>query len=209
MNQTRETVFLVDDDAAVLKALERVMRSAGLEPRAFGSADAFLDALPPKAAGCIVLDISMPGRDGLALQEALAERGSELPVIFLTAHGDVPRSVRAMKRGAADFLSKPVDDEVLLRAVREALSADRERRGVRQQRDSVRERIATLTDRERQVLEGVVAGRLNKQIAGALGIAEKTVKVHRGRVMEKLQASSVAELVRMVELARPGSKPRP
>ena len=209
MNQSRETVFLVDDDAAVLKALERVMRSAGLEPRAFASADAFLDAFQPNVAGCIVLDISMPGRDGLALQEALAERGSELPVIFLTAHGDVPRSVRAMKRGAADFLAKPVDDEVLLGAVREALSADRERRGARQQRDRIRERLATLTDRERQVLDGVVAGRLNKQIGGALGIAEKTVKVHRGRVMEKLQATSVAELVRMVEAARPASKPRP
>jgi FixJ family two-component response regulator len=206
MKDPRETVFLIDDDAGVLKSLERVMRSAGLEPRPFGSADAFLEKFDPGAAGCIVLDISMPGRDGLALQEALAERGSELPVIFLTAHGDVPRSVRAMKRGAADFLSKPVDDEVLLAAVREALIADRERRGVREQRDRIRERLATLTDRERQVLDGVVAGRLNKQIGGALGIAEKTVKVHRGRVMEKLQASSVAELVRMVELARPAPK---
>lgn len=205
MNQPRETVFLIDDDAAVLKALERVMRSAALEPRAFGSADAFLEAFEPGSAGCIVLDISMPGRDGLSLQEALAERGSELPVIFLTAHGDVPRSVRAMKRGAADFLSKPVDDEVLLAAVREALREDREKRVLRERRDRIRERLATLTARERQVLEGVAAGKLNKQIGGALGIAEKTVKVHRGRAMEKLQASSVAELVRMLELAGTGS----
>jgi FixJ family two-component response regulator len=138
------------------------------------------------------------------LQEALVERGSELPVLFLTAHGDVPRSVRAMKRGAVDFLVKPVDDEVLLEAVRAALRADRERREGREDRGRVRDRLATLTDRERQVLDGVIAGRLNKQIAGALGIAEKTVKIHRGRVMEKMHASSVAELVRMVEPFRGG-----
>jgi RNA polymerase sigma factor (sigma-70 family) len=198
MSETTPTVFLIDDDAPVLTALGRVMRSAGLASRAFGSAEAFLEALEPGVAGCIVLDISMPGRDGLSLQEALVDRGIDLPVIFLTAHADVPRTVRAMKRGAADFLSKPVDDEVLLAAVRDALRSDRERRGAREERDRIRERLATLTERERQVLEGVVAGRLNKQIGGALGIAEKTVKVHRGRVMEKLRASSVAELVRMV-----------
>jgi FixJ family two-component response regulator len=207
VSESTPTVFLIDDDAPVLTALGQVMRSAGLPSRAFGSAEAFLEALEPRVAGCIVLDISMPGRDGLSLQEALVDRGIDLPVIFLTAHGDVPRTVRAMKRGAADFLSKPVDDEVLLAAVRDALKADGERRAVREQRDRVRERLATLTERERQVLEGVVAGRLNKQIGGALGIAEKTVKVHRGRLMEKLQASSVADLVRMVELARPKSRP--
>jgi FixJ family two-component response regulator len=199
-----ETVFLVDDDPAVLKSLERLMRSAGLVPRAFSAPDAFLAAFDPRSAGCIVLDVSMPGRDGLNLQEALAERGSELPVLFLTAHGDVPGSVRAMKRGAVDFLTKPVDDEVLLEAVRGALRADRERREGREDRGRVRDRLGTLTERERQVLDGVVAGRLNKQIAGALGIAEKTVKIHRGRVMEKMQASSVAELVRMVEPFRGG-----
>jgi FixJ family two-component response regulator len=199
-----ETVFLVDDDPAVLRSLERLIRSAGLEPRAFSAADAFLAAFDTRSAGCIVLDVSMPGRDGLMLQEALVERGSELPVLFLTAHGDVPRSVRAMTRGAVDFLVKPVDDEVLLEAVRAALRADRERREGREDRGRVRDRLATLTDRERQVLDGVIAGRLNKQIAGALGIAEKTVKIHRGRVMEKMHASSVAELVRMVEPFRGG-----
>ena len=199
-----ETVFLVDDDPAVLKSLERLMRSAGLAPRGFSGPDAFLAAFDPRSAGCIVLDVSMPGRDGLTLQEALVERGSELPVLFLTAHGDVPRSVRAMKRGAVDFLTKPVDDEVLLEAVRGALRADRQRREGREDRGRVRDRLATLTERERQVLDGVIAGRLNKQIAGALGIAEKTVKIHRGRVMEKMQASSVAELVRMVEPFRGG-----
>jgi FixJ family two-component response regulator len=203
-----DVVFLVDDDPAVLKSLERLIRSAGLDPRAFSSADAFLRAFDSRAAGCIVLDLSMPGRDGLAIQEALAERGSELPVLFLTAHADVPRSVRAMKRGAVDFLTKPVDDEVLLKAVRDALRADRDRRAGREDRESVRERLATLTERERQVLDGVVSGRLNKQIAGALGIAEKTVKIHRGRVMEKMKASSVAELVRMVEPFRKIPDPR-
>jgi len=195
----KDVVFIVDDDPAVLKALTRLMQSAGFEARPFGAADEFLKAYEPRAGGCIVLDLSMPGRDGLAIQDALAERGSELPVIFLTGHGDVPRSVRAMKGGAVDFLSKPIDDEVLLRAVRDALRADGERRGGREERERVRERLATLTERERQVLDGVVAGKLNKQIAGALGIAEKTVKVHRGRVMEKMGATSVADLVRMLE----------
>jgi len=181
-----DVVFLVDDDPAVLKSLERLIRSAGLDPRAFSSADAFLRAFDSRAAGCIVLDLSMPGRDGLAIQEALAERGSELPVLFLTAHADVPRSVRAMKRGAVDFLTKPVDDEVLLKAVRDALRADRDRRAGREDRESVRERLATLTERERQVLDGVLSGRLNKQIAGALGIAEKTVKIHVSRILHKL-----------------------
>jgi len=199
----REVVFIVDDDPAVLKALTRLIVSAGLEARPFGAPDEFLKAYEPRSGGCIVLDLSMPGRDGLAIQDALAERGSELPVIFLTGHGDVPRSVRAMKAGAVDFLSKPVDDQVLLRAVQDALRADRERRGGREERERVRERVASLTERERQVLDGVIAGKLNKQIAGALGIAEKTVKVHRGRVMEKMGADSVAELVRMLERTEP------
>ncbi|HEX4439888.1 MAG TPA: response regulator [Thermoanaerobaculia bacterium] len=197
----RETVFLVDDDPAVLKSLSRLLDSAGFQPRPFGSPDAFLEAFDPAAAGCVVLDLSMPGRDGLELQEALARRGSELPVIFLTGRGDVPQSVRAMKRGAVDFLSKPVDDEVLLAAIREALGRDRERREGREERAAILERLETLTERERQVLDGVAEGRLNKQIGGTLGIAEKTVKVHRGRAMEKMKAGSVAELVRMLERA--------
>ena len=197
----RETVFLVDDDPAVLKSLSRLLDSAGFRPRPFGSPDAFLEAFEPAAEGCIVLDLSMPGRDGLELQEALAKRGSELPVIFLTGRGDVPQSVRAMKRGAVDFLSKPVEDEVLLASIREALSRDRERRSGRGERAAILARLETLTERERQVLDGVAEGRLNKQIGGALGIAEKTVKVHRARAMEKMQAGSVAELVRMLERA--------
>jgi FixJ family two-component response regulator len=196
-----ERVYLVDDEPAVVKALSRLLRSAGLEAVPFGSAEEFLAGVDPEPEGCVVLDVSMPGLDGLALQEALAARGIELPTLFLTGHGDIPRSVRAMKGGAVDFLTKPVDDGAFLRAVREALERGRAGRAGREETAGLRKRLATLSRREREVLAGVVAGRLNKQIAGELGIAEKTVKVHRGRVMEKMQASSVAELVRMADRA--------
>ena len=199
MSFSGERVFVVDDDPGVRKSLARLLRSAGLEPIAFESAQEFLSNLGPEAAGCAILDLTMPGLDGLAVQRELTSRGSALPVIFLTGHGDVPKSVQAMKGGAADFLTKPVDDEVLLAAVRRALEADRANRDSRRARAEIRERLETLTSREREVMEGVVAGRLNKQIASDLGIAEKTVKVHRGRVMEKMVASSVAELVRMAD----------
>ena len=196
-----ERVYLVDDDAAVLKALTRLLRSTGLEASAFGSPAEFLARIHPDDAGCVVLDLAMPGLDGLALQEALASRGVELPTLFLTGHGDVPQSVKAMKRGAVDFLTKPVDDQAFLRAVREALERGRAARAERGESARVAGLLATLTPREREVLEGVIEGRLNKQIAADLGIAEKTVKVHRGRVMEKMNAPSVAELVRMAERA--------
>jgi FixJ family two-component response regulator len=196
-----ERVYLVDDEPAVLKALSRLLRSAGFEAAAFGSPEEFLARVDPAAEGCVVLDISMPGLDGLALQDALAARGVELPTLFLTGHGDIPQSVRAMKKGAVDFLTKPVDDDVFLRAVREALERGRDGRADREETARIRSRLASLSPREREVLAGVVAGRLNKQIAGELGIAEKTVKVHRGRVMEKMQAHSVAELVRMADRA--------
>ena len=201
MNATTERVYLVDDEPAVLKALSRLLRSAGLEAVAFGSPEEFLARVDPDAEGCVVLDVAMPGLDGLALQEALVSRGIALPTLFLTGHGDVPQSVRAMKGGAVDFLTKPVDDAVFLRAVREALERGRSGRTDREESARIRSRLATLTPREREVLEGVVAGRLNKQIGGELGIAEKTVKVHRGRVMEKMEARSVAELVRMADRA--------
>jgi FixJ family two-component response regulator len=201
LSSSRERVFVVDDDPAVRKSLARLLRSAGLEAIAFGSPEEFLRSIGADAAGCAILDVTMPGLDGLALQRELASRGTELPVIFLTGHGDVPMSVQAMKGGARDFLTKPVDDEVLLAAVRRTLETDRAGRESRRERAAIRERLGTLTAREREVLEGVVAGRLNKQIASDLGIAEKTVKVHRGRVMEKMAASSVAELVRMADRA--------
>jgi FixJ family two-component response regulator len=201
MKTSVERVFLVDDDPAVLKALARLLRSSGLEAVTFGSPQEFLERVAGTETGCVVLDLAMPGLDGLALQEAMASRGMELPTLFLTGHGDIPQSVRAMKKGAVDFLTKPVDDAVFLRTVREALARGRAGRADREESTRVRERLAALTPREREVLAGVVAGRLNKQIAGDLGIAEKTVKVHRGRVMEKMEAGSVAELVRLADRA--------
>ncbi|HEY6931262.1 MAG TPA: response regulator [Thermoanaerobaculia bacterium] len=202
MSGSRERVFVVDDDPGVRKSLSRLLRSAGFEPLAFGSAEEFLRQLSADASGCLILDISMPGLDGLALQNELSSRGGELSVVFLTGHGDIPRSVRAMKSGAIDFLTKPVDDDVLLASVRQALDAERSGRHVRHEIAGIERRLATLTDREHQVLDGVVAGRLNKQIAGDLRITEKTVKVHRARVMVKMEASSLAELVRFVSLIR-------
>jgi FixJ family two-component response regulator len=197
MSGPRETVFVVDDDPAVLKSFSRLLRSAGFDAHAFGSPKEFLDRLDANATGCLILDVSMPELDGLALQEALSARGCELPILFVTGRGDVPRSVEAMKRGAVDFLTKPVDGEILLRAVRQAVEKERARRRVRTEIAEIRGRLATLTPREREVLQGVVAGQLNKQIAGHLGAAEKTIKVHRARVMEKMEADSVADLVRL------------
>jgi len=193
----KPAVFLVDDDASVLKGLRRLLASAGLRVVAFESPQEFLEGLDRDAGGCVVLDHSMPGLTGLELQQALAARGSALPVIFLTGKGDIPTSVRAMKGGAADFLTKPVDGEVLLAAVRGALERDRSQRAEREERAGIERRLATLTAREREVLRHVVAGLLNKQIAARLGTVEKTVKVHRARVMEKMQARSLAELVRL------------
>jgi FixJ family two-component response regulator len=193
------TVFLVDDDPSVLKGLARLLRSAKLNAVAFASAQEFLDKHDPHAAGCLVLDVAMPGFDGLQLQQALIRKGSEMPIIFLTGHGDIPMGVRAMKGGAIDFLTKPVNDEELLRAIHLAIEADRVRRQSRAERDDIRRRLATLTPREREVLDQVIAGKLNKQIAADLGAAEKTIKIHRGRVMEKMQAQSVVELVRIAE----------
>jgi FixJ family two-component response regulator len=197
----RERVYLVDDDAAVLRSVSRLLRSAGLDPVGYGSADAFLRELAPDAVGCVVLDLSMPGLDGLALQRELSARGSALPVVFMSGHADVPKSVSAMKEGAVDFLTKPVRGQVLLQAVEKALSRNRASREDRRAVDELHRRVASLTQREREVMEGVAAGRLNKQIAGELGIAEQTVKVHRARVMEKMAAASVADLVRMVDRA--------
>ena len=201
MSPSGERVFVVDDDSAVRKSLSRLLRSAGIDALPFASPDEFLAHVPSDASGCLVLDVQMPGLDGLALQRELASRGSEIPIVFLTGHGDVPRSVQAMKHGASDFLTKPVEDGVLLRAVRLALDTDRQGRKARAEVADVRRRAKTLTSREREVLDGVVAGRLNKQIAGDLGISEKTVKVHRGRVMEKMGAASLADLVRLADRA--------
>jgi FixJ family two-component response regulator len=182
------TVFLVDDDAAVLKALARVLRAEGWAVETFESAEAFLARPESVTRGCLVLDVSMPGLDGLALQQRLAGVGRTLPIVFVTGHGDIPTSVRAIKAGAADFLTKPVDADALIAAIRIAIAQDAATA-------ALRERLATLTEREREVLSGVVAGKLNKQIAGDLGIVEQTVKFHRARIMERMHAKTVAELI--------------
>lgn len=200
MAQRAGTVFLVDDDASVRRAVARLLRSARYQVETFGSAAEFLGADRwPAAPACVVIDLRMPAMDGLDLQAELRVRELPLPVVFLTGHGDVPSSVSAMKAGAVDFLAKPVMDDDLLRAVETALAQDTRERQRREELRSLRARAESLTPRERQVMELVAEGLLNKQIAARLGTAEKTVKVHRGRVMEKMRFVSVADLVRAVE----------
>jgi FixJ family two-component response regulator len=195
------TVFLVDDDAGVLKALSRLLKARGYEILSFTSPQAFLADHDASVPGCAVLDVSMPDLDGLSLQRALSAGGSQRPVIFLTGNGDIPTSVRAMRAGAIDFLTKPVNDSDLLAAISHAEKTDTEIRSTSAVLYSINARFAMLTPREREVMTHVIAGRLNKQIAGDLGTVEKTVKVHRGRVMNKLGVRSVAELVRLAEKA--------
>jgi FixJ family two-component response regulator len=192
-------VYVVDDDESVCRALARLFRAVGLSAETFRSAKAFLDHAAPDRPECLVLDVRLPGPSGLDLQEALRQAGRDLPIVFITGHGDVPSSVRAMKGGAVDFLQKPFNDQELLDCVQRALTRSREQRVERAERHEINGRLDTLTPREREVLLQVVTGKLNKQIAGDLGIAEKTIKVHRGRVMQKMRANSVADLVRMVE----------
>ena len=196
-----EIVYIVDDDDSVRRGLTRLVRAAGFDVEAFPSAEAFLGAMHRDQPACVVLDVRMPGQSGPELQDALGQAGRELPIIFLTGHGDVATSVRAMKSGAADFLEKPTPDHVLLEAIRRALDRDRQARADRAERHAIRARVDSLTPRERQVLALVVGGFLNKQIGAELGAAEKTIKVHRGRVMHKMRAGSVAELVRLAEKA--------
>lgn len=194
-------VYVVDDDLEVLKALERLLSSTGLDVVTFSSPQAFLRNFDPSAPACLVLDLAMPGSSGLDLQRTLADRASALPVVFLTGHGDVPTSVQAMKRGALDFLTKPVDEAELLAAVDAALARQQVLHRERAERDRFMERAATLTARERQVLEGIVAGRLNKQIASALGTTEKTVKFHRGNLMRKVGVRTLADLMKFAQRA--------
>jgi FixJ family two-component response regulator len=193
------TVFVVDDDAAIRKAVSRLLRSAGIAVAVFASPREFLAQYDPGTPGCLVLDIAMPGFNGLQLQTTLGKKGSSLPIIFLTGHGDVSKSVQAMKGGAIDFLTKPVNAKNLLPAIRTAIERDAVARRERAKLSEICARLATLTPREREVLKHVVTGKLNKQIAGDLGTVEQTVKVHRHRVMQKLGVQSVAELVRLTE----------
>ena len=196
------TVFVVDDYAPVRSAVSRLLRAAGFAVAVFASAEEFLAQFDPHIPGCLVLDLAMPALNGLELQRILAKIGSVLPIIFLTCHGDIPKSVQAMKHGASDFLTKPVNDENLLAAIRVAIEKDRALRREQTELSEIRARLATLTPREREVLEHVVTGKLNKQIAADLGTVEQTVKVHRARVMEKLKVQSLAELVRLTERCR-------
>lgn len=196
---TTPTVFVVDDYAPVRSSISRLLRAAGFVVAVFASADAFLARYDPSVWGCLVLDLAMPALNGLELQRILAEAGSLLPIIFLTGQGDIPKGVQAMKQGASDFLTKPVNDEDLLAAVRTAIEKHRGIRREQAELSEIRARLATLTPREREVLEYVVAGKLNKQIAGDLGTVEQTIKIHRAHVMQKMQVRSVAELVRLTQ----------
>jgi len=189
------TVFLVDDDPGVLKALERVLQVEGWRVEKYASAEAFLARPAADAWGCVVLDVDLPGLDGLEVQRELARTGQSLPIVFLTGQGDIPMSVHAIKAGAEDFLTKPVPAAVLLEAVRAAFTRGALERQVRTEAGEARQRLAGLSAREREVLAGVVAGKLNKQIAAELGIVEQTVKFHRARIMERMQAGSLAELM--------------
>jgi FixJ family two-component response regulator len=195
VTETSCLIHVVDDDDSFRTAISRMLRASGFEVRAYRSAGEFLLEPPPKGRGCLLLDLNMPGPDGLELQEAIARRGDPLPVIFLSAHGDVPKTVRAMRQGAADFLTKPVRREELLAAVRAALNRQKVEESAAGWRRELGRRYALLTPREREVLERVVTGALNKQIAAALGTSERTIKAHRAKIMLKMQVDSLAELV--------------
>jgi len=199
--EPKPTVFVIDDDPSVLKSLSRLLRSLGFDTKTFASAELFLARKHYDGVGCMVLDVRMPGLSGMDLQDELSRADYSMPVIFITGHGNIPMSVQAMKRGAVDFLTKPFDDEELMQAVKKAIEQDRTAKAERGEVHDTLKRIEQLTPREQEVLRFVITGMLNKRIALKLGIAEKTVKVHRGRIMEKLCVDSVADLVRLAEKA--------
>lgn len=196
--ETPETVFVVDDDHDVLESLSMLLEANGLRVRAFSSPTVFLDALRGDETGCLLLDVRMPALDGLSLQGTLQERGVELPIVFISGHGDIPMAIRAVQAGALDFLEKPFTEEVLLERVHSALAADRTRRQTKQGHRELEHRLQRLTAREREVLEGLLAGKLNKVIAYDLDLSVRTVEVHRARVLEKLGVRNAQELVRTV-----------
>lgn len=193
------TVFVIDDDASIRKSLSRLLRSAGYLAETFASAEEFLGREHFNGIGCLLLDVQMPGLSGMDLQDELTKADYQMPIVFITGHGDIPMSVQAMKKGAVDFLTKPFDDKQLLQAIERAIEKDTYARAKYDVTLDIRKRIEQLTPRETEILSYVITGMLNKQIALKLGIAEKTVKVHRGRIMEKLRVDSVAELVRLAE----------
>jgi FixJ family two-component response regulator len=199
MSQDPAVVFVVDDDESMRRSLATLLRSVGLDARVFSTPQEFMETKRSEVAGCLLLDVRLPGMSGLAFQEQLAKAGIGLPIIFITGHGDVPMTVRAMKAGAVEFLTKPFDDQVLLDAIHAAIERDRQRRRDAGQLAGVQARYRVLTEREREVFRLVVAGRLNKQIAAELGLSVVTVKVHRGQVMRKMSAKSIVDLVRMAD----------
>ena len=205
---TVPTVFVVDDDEAVRGGLKTLLQSIGLRVQVYASAQDFLAGYHPEAPGCLVLDIRMPGMGGLDLQERLAQQGVRLPIIFLTGHGDVPAAVRALKAGAMDFLEKPFNSQVLLDRVQQAILRDAEARSRSAEESRIADRLATLTAREHEVLHMLIAGKANKVIAMDLEISERTVEFHRGKIMKKMQARSLAELINMVHTPALGSDPR-
>lgn len=198
------TIYVVDDDEGVRNSLQFLLKSVGLTTRTLASAAEFLAVYRPGQAGCLVLDVRMPGISGLELQQQLALRGATIPVIFITGHGDVPMAVEAMQHGAFDFLQKPFRDQDLLDRIQRALEHDRRRRVTLAQHEAIRQRLATLTPREREVLVLMTRGKANKAMAGELGVSQRTIEIHRARVMEKTGADSLAHLVRMTMDAEPG-----
>jgi FixJ family two-component response regulator len=199
MTETDAMVFVIDDDAPMRESLKNLIRSVGLRAELFASAQEFLRSKRPDVPSCLVLDVRLPGLSGLDLQRRTSEAGLEIPIIFITGHGDIPMTVRAMKAGAVEFLTKPFRDQDLLDAIQQALERDRKARDQRAEIEELRSRFASLTAREREVMARVVAGLLNKQIGAELGTSETTVKIHRHQVMEKMGAMSLPELVRMAD----------